>query len=303
MCLMTSAAYVGGLYALPQSIRGLPRDDPTHIQARFATTGVVCLLSVALANWWSSGHGLLVLLGVRMAGLSTALVLPLLLTAVLFTGPIVSMLMLAQVLTQHDEVLRVGWQYEYRRRRTARPWTEAVRRVLAAKIVGEHTMVVLRNLVVCPFTEELAFRACMVPVLLCAGSRPATAIWGAPLFFGSAHVHHFVRRRREIGLEGAAVETLVQFIYTYLFGVFSAFLFVRTGHLVAPVLAHMFCNFMSVPDFSFMTKTGGYLSPLHASRGLILVAYLCGLAAFGLLLGPSTSPGLYGPWDWTSWSC
>lgn len=41
----------------------------------------------------------------------------------------------------------------------------------------------LRNQVVAPLTEELVFRACMVPMLVpCAG--PSTAIFTCPLFFG-----------------------------------------------------------------------------------------------------------------------
>lgn len=41
----------------------------------------------------------------------------------------------------------------------------------------------LRNQVVAPLTEELVFRACMLPMLVpCAG--PFTAIFTCPLFFG-----------------------------------------------------------------------------------------------------------------------
>lgn len=41
----------------------------------------------------------------------------------------------------------------------------------------------LRNQVVAPLTEELVFRACMLPMLVpCAG--PSTAILTCPLFFG-----------------------------------------------------------------------------------------------------------------------
>lgn len=41
----------------------------------------------------------------------------------------------------------------------------------------------LRNQVVAPLTEELVFRACMLPMLVpCAG--PSTAVFTCPLFFG-----------------------------------------------------------------------------------------------------------------------
>ena len=41
-----------------------------------------------------------------------------------------------------------------------------------------------------------------------------------------------------------------QSTYTTIFGMYSAFLFVRTGHIAAPVVAHGFCNFMGFPDFN-----------------------------------------------------
>lgn len=41
----------------------------------------------------------------------------------------------------------------------------------------------LRNQVVAPLTEELVFRACMLPMLVpCTG--PSAAIFTCPLFFG-----------------------------------------------------------------------------------------------------------------------
>ena len=44
--------------------------------------------------------------------------------------------------------------------------------------------------------------------------------------------------------------SLFQSTYTTIFGMYSAFLFVRTGHIAAPVVAHGFCNFMGFPDFN-----------------------------------------------------
>ena len=43
--------------------------------------------------------------------------------------------------------------------------------------------------------------------------------------------------------------SVFQMHYTTLFGMYSAFLFLRTGHLAAPVVVHGFCNFMGFPDF------------------------------------------------------
>jgi prenyl protein peptidase len=54
--------------------------------------------------------------------------------------------------------------------------------------------------------------------------------------FGLAHVHHLIERSSTVHWQQNLVVTTVQFTYTYLFGVYSAFLFVRTGHLIAPMV-------------------------------------------------------------------
>lgn len=48
--------------------------------------------------------------------------------------------------------------------------------------------------------------------------------------------------------------------YTTLFGWVSAFLYVRTGFVVAAILCHAFCNFMGVPQF------GDALTGRHRTR-------------------------------------
>ncbi|NWZ29952.1 FACE2 protease, partial [Alectura lathami] len=53
----------------------------------------------------------------------------------------------------------------------------------------------LRNQVVAPLTEELVFRACMLPMLVpCTG--PGPAVLACPLFFGVAHFHHVIEQLR-----------------------------------------------------------------------------------------------------------
>ena len=42
---------------------------------------------------------------------------------------------------------------------------------------------------------------------------------------------------------------LFQFAYTTVFGMYSAFLFIKTGHFAAPFIVHAYCNFMGFPDF------------------------------------------------------
>lgn len=40
-----------------------------------------------------------------------------------------------------------------------------------------------RNFIVAPLTEELVFRACMIPLLLCGGFNTYTVVFLCPIFF------------------------------------------------------------------------------------------------------------------------
>uniref|UniRef100_A0A674GSL2 CAAX prenyl protease 2 n=1 Tax=Taeniopygia guttata TaxID=59729 RepID=A0A674GSL2_TAEGU len=88
----------------------------------------------------------------------------------------------------------------------------------------------LRNQVVAPLTEELVFRACMLPMLVpCTG--PGPAVLACPLFFGVAHFHHVIEqlRFRHGSVGSIFMAAAFQFSYTAVFGAYTAFLFLRTG--------------------------------------------------------------------------
>lgn len=78
-----------------------------------------------------------------------------------------------------------------------------------------------------------------------------------------------------------------QFSYTTLFGAYSAFLFAKTGHFVAPFAAHAFCNHMGFPDFAEILT---YKEP---QRMLMLSLLVLGLVAWCMLLTPLTNPAWY----------
>uniref|UniRef100_A0A8C6U275 CAAX prenyl protease 2 n=1 Tax=Neogobius melanostomus TaxID=47308 RepID=A0A8C6U275_9GOBI len=138
-----------------------------------------------------------------------------------------------------------------------------------------------------PLTEELVYRACMLPMLVpCAG--PFTAIFTCPLFFGVAHFHHVIEllRFRQGTLSGIFLSAVFQFSYTAVFGAYTAFIFLRTGHLMGPVLCHSFCNYMGFPAISAALE--------HPQRLTVLAFYLLGVVLFILLLFPFTDPSHYG---------
>ncbi|MBA0858431.1 hypothetical protein Goshw_026056 [Gossypium schwendimanii] len=72
----------------------------------------------------------------------------------------------------------------------------------------------------------------------------------------------------------------LQLDYTAVFGSYSSFLFVRTGNLVAPLIAHAFCNYMGLPLL------------LIPRKGLVSVAFVAGMLSFAWLLLPLTRPDL-----------
>ena len=78
-----------------------------------------------------------------------------------------------------------------------------------------------------------------------------------------------------------------QFAYTTVFGIYSAFLFVRTGHLTGCVIVHGFCNFMGFPDLVELIHQ-------EPKRRLVLSGlFFAGLGLFYFALFPATEPSLY----------
>ncbi|MGH0131987.1 UNVERIFIED_CONTAM: hypothetical protein FKN15_078289 [Acipenser sinensis] len=154
-------------------------------------------------------------------------------------------------------------------------------------LLAAATLPLLLTMVVAPLTEELVFRACMLPMLApCAGL--SRAIFTCPLFFGVAHFHHVIEllRFRQGTIGGIVLSAVFQFSYTAVFGTYTAFIFVRTGHLIGPVLCHSFCNYMGFPALSAALE--------HPQRAPIMTCYLLGVLLFLLLLFPMTEPVFYG---------
>ncbi|KAH1216981.1 CAAX prenyl protease 2 [Glycine max] len=144
-------------------------------------------------------------------------------------------------------------------------------------------ILVWRNYVLAPLTEELVFRACMIPLLLCGGLKTYSAILLCPIFFSLAHLNHFLEiyAKQNYRIVKAAMVIGLQLGYTVVFGSYASFLFIRTGHLIAPLVAHIYCNFMGLPV-------------LYSQRsGIVSVTFIIGFLGFLWLLFPMTGPELY----------
>jgi prenyl protein peptidase len=65
-------------------------------------------------------------------------------------------------------------------------------------------------------------------------------------------------------------------VYTSIFGSYAVYAFIRTGSVAAVTISHAYCNWMGLPDLSFMN----ILNPMHQYRTILLMAYVIGALAF-----------------------
>ncbi|EJD01804.1 Abi-domain-containing protein, partial [Fomitiporia mediterranea MF3/22] len=117
----------------------------------------------------------------------------------------------------------------------------------------------IRNYLMAPITEEVTYRACVLSVYRLAAYTRKTMIWVAPCWFGLAHIHHGFETYKRMGktssaLRTALMSTIFQFIYTTVFGWLCSFLFLRTGSIIVPTIAHIFCNVMGFPAITWELK-------------------------------------------------
>ncbi|XP_055530767.1 CAAX prenyl protease 2 [Wyeomyia smithii] len=257
-----SVIYVASLYVWKSKH---DRDHPDTIKRRFCSVFIVMLISPFFVYFLTCDgvfrkYTLWEIMGFRLDGLLTAVCLPVILTSILFLGPL--------SVTLTNGLWRIYSEPMY--------WVNAVQNLLW-----------LRNHLIAPLSEEFTFRACMLPLLL-QTFHPHVAMLITPLLFGLAHLHHIKERLRD-GSKLKIVLTIsfFQFFYTTIFGIYSAYLFIRTGHFAAPFVAHAFCNHMGFPDLQEV------LQQKDRRRAIFLGLYLLGLVGWILLLPTLTTPSWY----------
>uniref|UniRef100_A0A0E0PL98 intramembrane prenyl-peptidase Rce1 n=1 Tax=Oryza rufipogon TaxID=4529 RepID=A0A0E0PL98_ORYRU len=198
-CAAMAVSYVAVLYA-PTALLRLPPPTSLHVflHRRFLcaafSSSASLLATASLLRVWSIGDSSVVLavFGIRRDHLLQAVAIPLLLTSLVYAGSFVARLwLLANSCGGGYEEPEIGWAQRL------------AHRIRAS--VGD--VMVWRNCVVAPITEELVFRACMVPLLLCGGFKIYNIIFLSPVFFSLG----------------------VQLGYTVIFGWYAVFLFTRTG--------------------------------------------------------------------------
>nr|CAD7392526.1 unnamed protein product [Timema cristinae] len=271
-CLMLSIIYVSSLYVWNSPHH---RDHPSTIKKRFFSVFVMMFIAPMFLYYFSHEHilrkaSIWQLLGLRVRGLVPAVLTSLILTMMLFLGPLCMQ----------------GFSGLWRLHAEPMYW-----------VSNFQNLIWVRNHIVAPLSEEFTFRACMLPLLLQC-FQPITAIFVCPLFFGigefinivanHSHFHHMAERMRNgMDFTRALMLSCFQLSYTTIFGAYSAFLFFKTGHFVAPLTAHAFCNHMGFPDFAEILT---YKDP---RRCFLIFLYVIGLVAWCALLDPLTNPAWY----------
>lgn len=264
-CFGLAVMFVGVLYLVPNN---KSRDDPETICWRILATAIVTMVAPFYMLLWADsnnsdkGDELHHVLGIKLDGIIPAILYPLVLVSVLYCGVWIHSLM-GTIFTKGS--------------------FKAYINVCLAEFRID---IALRNYLFAPFVEEFVFRACMLPMLT-ASIGMGIGVLVCPLFFGIAHVHHLIERYRwqKQPFTEALLVTIVQLCYTSVFGLYSAFLFVRTGHLISPVISHIYCNFMGLPDIDAI---------IDSNYSIVLwFIYICSLLSFIILLFPLTEPSLY----------
>lgn len=211
------------------------------------------------------------------------------------SGPIVTWL--AYIFTiQSYELTRTG---NLVRREKDLPVFVVMKTELKGMVAGYSSQLILRNLIIAPITEEILFRALLTPTLfatypstqIAEVSRISTTVLvlGCPAFFAVAHLHHLYEKIRSgTKLVNALIQVLIQASYTYIFGCISMLLFIRTGSVFACITSHVICNFMGLPDTSFMNAVSyhGQYSVLYSYRFILLLLHGLGLVLFSFMLYP-----------------
>ncbi|GAA6055966.1 hypothetical protein NBRC10513_004975 [Rhodotorula toruloides] len=170
--------------------------------------------------------------------------------------------------------------------RGARTWVDWKRKFEGWKGV--------RNYIGAPLTEELTFRSCILAISSLGGWSIPKLIFLSPLWFGLAHVHHaretyIAHGRTSRALLVATAQSLFQLAYTTLFGWYASFLFLRTGSIIPPFLAHAFCNAMGVPPVGWALKVW------PEKKAAILLSYALGITSFIYHFNRCwTDPSLFG---------
>ncbi|KAM7526069.1 hypothetical protein LguiA_015971 [Lonicera macranthoides] len=234
-CAAMTFFYVAILYS-PTLILRLPPTSSfkTFMIRRFICATVsslvslfLCALVLPMRKWEVAS--IFGVYGIRPDYIWQAVVLPFLLTSLMYAGSM--FLKCSMLLYSCKDHWSHGGDLSFRSMKMA------LQTFISSTISIASNVSAWRNYFVAPLTEELVFRACMIPLLLCGGFKTYTVIFLCPVFFSLAHLNHLLEFYTQCNgsLLRASMAVGFQLGYTVIFGSYASFLFIRTGHLTAPL--------------------------------------------------------------------
>ncbi|KAG9315518.1 CAAX protease self-immunity-domain-containing protein, partial [Chiua virens] len=265
LCFDATRVHFDFGYTRPKLHKERWRDDPYVIRERLIAVSiatVICCAAVFILI--RSELGSTSCTTVIHLGLTTTTILPHLIVPLLFLGPLYALF------TRESLPGQCNWSFQQ------------------DFLSSFFTISGLRNYFIGPITEEIVFRACLLCVYHLAQASRMWMIFLCPLLFGAAHLHHAWETYNRYGCSQEALKravhgTVIQFIYTSLFGLYCSYLFLRTGSIFPPISAHIFCNIMGVP------RSGYDVSERPDRKLAITAAYVVGIVGFMAVLGRWTA--------------
>ncbi|EGG16690.1 hypothetical protein DFA_07668 [Cavenderia fasciculata] len=237
LSIFFTVLFVGSIYVIGPGHRDDPQVIKNRFKSVFSSSFIAYLVLYFIIPQQSN------IIGVNVESMLLGILQPLLLTVILFFGPLV--------------MLYVDYDLE------DPPFT-----------FKDFNIYWLRNFVVGPSAEEMVFRSVICPILYFAGFSSTSIILCSPLLFGLAHVHHiYPWKGKKLS---HFIVVIFQVVYTSLFGMYSSFIFMRTGNLFSCIIAHCFCNMMGLPNFSDV--------PDHDKKILLSICFIVGLVGFIFLI-------------------
>lgn len=302
ICLFLGSFYVISLYLWSKQNR-FSRNHPSVIKRRFLSVLISCLISLMIVYSvadkpnsqsiyeYENSFPIQDWLGFNMGRrMLTASATSLLLTMVLFAGPLVQWLVGDYLYSQPFRVYDPHKKNEKMNSNFLQSFAVwfKFKLKLSKNLVRDNVMDLTfwRNYAVSPFTEEFVFRSCMLPLLVHQlGFTKSILI--VPLFFGLAHLHHIIEGyfSKDQSLDFLIMQHSFQFVYTYVFGLYSSYLFLRTGDFFSCFVSHSFCNFMGFPNLQQLLND---FAP--KIRWSLSVVYVLGLVSFFCIIASVTDP-------------
>ena len=127
-----------------------------------------------------------------------------------------------------------------------------------------HYLLILRNYVVAPISEEIIFRGIIIEMIRPCLSNTALILVSS-LLFSVCHLHHYLFQSMNGMGNGPQdnkillTNSICQMCFTFLFALYASSLYLKTNYILSPIVLHSMCNIFGFPDFETLMSTKNYI--------------------------------------------